>query len=324
MNYLQQLLLSEYPLFVSRSGYVSAMISAFPQLASVVKTSAPGIQAPTSADVSDESYQHLSHEAFVKLCQILSQAGNDEYTRLTDDYASPELPSGSVAYHRIFGLITAQSLYRFSTKQFEKDLIEAERNPQIIAHLLHINSPGGEAWYLDRLSETLDSIEKPIVALYEQCASAAYHIGCHAARLYANTQFDYVGCIGTMISFWDFSDYYKQFGLKLVEAKADGSDLKNKMFADLIDGKPRQYVERVLNPLNEQFLTCVKTHRPALNKLPADHPVLRGETYFTAEASDLGLCDGSLTLLEALQKAIELGTSRQHVSQLKHTAYSML
>ena len=68
---------------------------------------------------------------------------------------------------------------------------------------------------MDRLSETLRNAKKPILAIYEEyCASAAYYIGCHGQKLYATTSHDFVGCIGTMCSFWNFEPYFEKLGLK--------------------------------------------------------------------------------------------------------------
>ena len=39
-----------------------------------------------------------------------------------------ELPEGSIAYHRIWGFITSDCQWYFSSKQFERDLLAAEAN----------------------------------------------------------------------------------------------------------------------------------------------------------------------------------------------------
>ena len=240
------------------------------------------------------------------------------------DYDSQELHPDTVAYHRVWGLVTAASRWYFSSQQLERDLMAAEQNPLISSHLLHVNSPGGEAWYLDRLSATLRQLSKPVVTLYEMCCSAAYHIGCHGSRVYATTQFDFVGCIGTMVSFYDFSDYYARLGIKLVEAKADGSDLKNKMFDNLRKGKPEQYVSDVLNPLNADFLATVRAQRPQLASLADDAPVLRGETFYTAAAQEVGLCDGQRTLEQAVSEAAQMGRRWSETSRQKSAVYNAL
>lgn len=319
MNELQSILLGDMPLLISADGYRRLMVSAFP------------LATPTSFFIESKTYEQKSREEFDKLLQSLrkqltrvSADANIPEVTLTMDYDSPELPDGSVAYHRLWGIVTAESRYYFSTKQLERDLLAAEQNPQITSHLLHVKSPGGEAYYLDRLSETMQQLEKPVVVLYEMACSAAYHIACHGRRVYATTAFDFVGCIGTMVSFYDFQAYYDKLGIRLIEAKADGSDLKNKKFDDLRQGKPQQYIDEVLNPLNDRLLQTVKAQRPQLAKLDDDAPVLRGETYFTRTAEEIGLCDGQRTLAEAVMECAGLGRKWSDSQQKKQQLYNVL
>ena len=218
----------------------------------------------------------------------------------------------------------SDSYYYFSSKQLQSDLLAAEANPQISCHFLHINSPGGEAWYLDRLSETLRSCEKPILTFYEQmCCSAGYYIGCHGQRIYAMTQNDYVGCIGTMCSFYDFEEYFAKLGIKKVEAKATKSDLKNKVFDDLRQGKDEQFVKDILDPMNVQFLSEVRSQRSKLADLPDDAPVLRGETFYTPQAMELGLTDGSKTMIEAIVETSTMGREYTEAKNLKTAVYNI-
>ena len=173
---------------------------------------------------------------------------------------------------------------------------------------VYINSPGGEAWYMDRLSETLRNAKKPILAIYEEyCESAAYYIGCHGQKLYATTSHDFVGCIGTMCSFWNFEPYFEKLGLKKITAKATNSTRKNKVFEDLKDGKTEEYIKNVLDPMNEQFLAEVKAMRPKLSELGDDAPVLQGESFYTDPAEEVGLIDGKRTLLEAIAEVAQMG-----------------
>ena len=302
MKELQNILLSDMPLLISTDGYRRLMVEAFPI-------------TPSSFLFQPKSYQD-------KVKEVVQQF--PEELHLTVDFSSPELQEGSVAYHRVWGVVTAESRWMFSSKQLEKDLLAAEQNPQITSHLLHINSPGGEAYYLDRLSETLRQLEKPVITLYEMACSAAYYIGCHGQKVYATTLFDFAGCIGTMTSFYDSQPYYEKLGIKLVEAKADGSDLKNKMFDDLRKGKAEQYIKEVLNPMNDAFLQEVRQQRKKLAALPDDAPVLRGETFFTAAAEEIGLCDGQRTLEQAAQECAELGRRWSETTRKKQAVYNAI
>ena len=323
-NEIQTLLLSTLPLWISTDGYRQLMVAAFPLngVATPISTDKEVEQTITHEEVreyllSHTWYQYETHLALANMQKQMSQQQDTKEVNITDDYASPQLKDGTIAYHRIFGVVTASSNWYFSSKQLELDIMAAEENPSISAHLLHINSPGGEAWYMDRLSETLRQAKKPIIAIYEcYCCSAAYYIGCHGQKLYATTDHDFVGCIGTMCSFYDFEPYYEKLGIKKVVAKATNSQLKNKVFDDLTAGKPEEYIKNVLDPMNDKFLSEVKAMRPELAKLDDDAPVLQGESYYSAPAEEIGLIDGKRTLLEAILEVSELGDAYMGTQRL--------
>lgn len=330
MNELQNLLASGKPLFITIDGFRQAMLSAFPlsnkaEERPSAKAAHDFSVAEVTAYLKDHTwYQYESHVALQELQKTLAQSDDIPAITLTDDFDDEQLPDNSIAYHRVWGTIMADSYWWFSSKQLAADLQAAEANPQISCHFLHINSPGGEAWYLDRLSETLRACQKPILTFYEQmCCSAGYYIGCHGQRIYALTDNDYVGCIGTMCSFYDFEPYFAKLGIRRVEAKSTNSDLKNKTFDDLRHGKDEKYVHDFLDPLNEQFLAEVRSQRSRLADLPDDAPVLRGETFYTPQAVEIGLADGSRTMAEAIAEAVTMGREYTDVNKLKTAIYNI-
>lgn len=268
-----------------------------------------------------KTYQQESVEALSALKKELRKSELKD-VNLTMDYENQDIDSGSVAYHRVFGFITSSSNWYFSSKQFEKDLMDAEMNDNIISHLIHVNSPGGEAYYLDRLSETMHTLTKPVVVLIEKyCASAAYYIGCHSQHIYALTLNDIIGCIGTMVSVCDFSGYYEKLGIKVFDVHSSKSPLKNKMYDDLEKGNVDEYRTRVLDPLAIQFINEVRLSRPSLSKLEDSDPLFEGDTFSTDEAIAKGVIDGRKTLTEAVLEAATLGQSQQ---KLKSFAFNNL
>ena len=311
-TYLRQLLLGNIrQLHITADGFATAMMEAFP------------LSTPSSFFFNPKppTYQELSEKVLATLQKELKVTAETKDINITSEYGSQDLPLGSIAYHRIWGFITSSSYWYFSSKQFEKDLLEADSNPAIHCHFLHVNSPGGEAWYLDRLSETMKSLSKPIVALVEyNNSSAAYHITCHSDFIATLTSYDHHGCIGTMMSTYDFSGYYEKLGIKQIVVKATKSDLKNKVYDDLIKGKPEQYIEEELDPLTTGFINTVKSGRPQLAKLEDDDPVFRGETYLTDMAIEKGLIDAKMSFVEAILKADEFGKNFEAANKVKYDA----
>lgn len=314
MNEILSILLSERPLFITSEGYRQMVMTVLPYMKPSDAAELPKVK---SFFLDPPLYKDETTKALSALKKLLASADTTKAIEITNDFENQELPADTIAYHRVKGFITGDSRWCFSSKQLEQDLLAAERNPQICAHLMHINSSGGEAWYMDRLSETLRSLTKPILTLCEGCmASAAYYIGCHGRKVYAVTNGDFIGSIGTMVTFHDFEPYYASLGIKLIEAKADKSDLKNKMADNLIAGKPKQYIDEVLNPINEEFLGEVRSQRKALASMDQDHPVLRGEVYLTARAQEVGLIDGTRTFPEAVAELMSMVTGNREMGYI--------
>ncbi|MCC8153665.1 MAG: S49 family peptidase, partial [Tannerellaceae bacterium] len=254
------------------------------------------------------SYKEQSEKALQALIREFKIMNEAASISISMDFENEEIPEGTIAFHRIKGTILAEAYYWFSTKQLEQDLLTADSNPGFSCHFLYINSGGGEAWYLDRLSETLHSLEKPVYVLFEKAGcSAAYYIGCHGNIIKSLTQNDSIGCIVTVVGFLNFDGYFEQLGIKHIEEYAHRSTLKNKKYNDLRDGSPEQYIKEELDPLCEQFINEVKLSRPVLQNLPEDDPVFQGETFSATNAQEKDLIDGLASFPEAIREAHQLG-----------------
>lgn len=259
-------------------------------------------------DLVDTQFPTYKARMALEVTPLLSSVADKEIN-VTIDYASDELKPGSLAYYPIMGMITSDSYWWFSTKLFVKDLLDAEANPSINAHFLHVKSGGGEAWYLDEVAKTLNGLNKPIYTLVEKvAASAGYYIGVHGKVVKALTQNDIVGSIGTMVDGWNFMAYLEKMGITRIRETATKSDLKNKKYEDLKNGKPEQFIREELDPLQQQFEAVIRASRPQLNTLPDDDPVFRGESYYASPpAIDKKLIDGLTSFDDALAEADTMG-----------------
>ena len=323
--YLKQLLLTAGGLLITEESLRSHLILCLsaegtPRQRPLGVPDNTNVNSDTIADIKPEcffffdvkTYQDESLEAFSRIKSII---GDD--VPVTMDYSSAEIPDGCIAYHRIFGVITFDSKWYFSTRRFEQDLLAAESNPAIIAHLLHVSSGGGESYYLDRLSETMRSLTKPVVVLIEQaCGSAAYYISCHSTHIYSLTANDMIGCIGTMTRVYNDDGWFEKAGIKRFDINSSLSPLKNKVFNDAEKGKTEEYVKRFLDPAARQFIDEVRAARKQLSKLPDDDPILQGETYRADESIEHGLIDGLITMKEAIGLAHRIGMDNRKVNNL--------
>ncbi|MDD4636024.1 MAG: S49 family peptidase [Bacteroidales bacterium] len=273
-------------LFITRNEYIAELASLVPFFLAKKE-----IVSDTYAQESRNELEKITHQNGIKL---------------TDDYSAVDLDVNTLAYYRIFGTITSSSYSRVSTKQLQRDLIAADGNDNISGHFLHISSGGGEAWFLDQLAETMRSINKPVHAFIERvCGSAAYYIASQSDYISASTPYDLIGCIGTMTSFMDIQPLLEKWGVKFIEEYASKSDLKNKKYNDLLHGNPEQYIREELDPLRDKFVGDVKLMRDKIAKLPEDHPLLHGETFYANKSIDNGLIDIVEPFSAALQRAYD-------------------
>lgn len=223
---------------------------------------------------------------------------------------SDEAEPDSVALHYVYGTVFYDSWWGFSTREFVDDLLTAEERPEFAAHLLVVDSPGGEIFYCHEAASAIRACRKPVIAVCEEmCASAAYWIASAADRVYAVSPFSEVGSIGVMARFMDCREWYRSNGYKEIEVYATGSDLKNKVYNDAVDGKPEEYVHRFLDPVLETMLGDIRSSRT----VPDGSDVLRGEIYYAQEAQALGLIDGIRSVDECLQEAYDLGAKSNDI-----------
>lgn len=261
-------------------------------------------------------------ETSSKMAEKLAEETN---IPLTVDYTDEEIDNEAIAYYRIKGMIMGESYWWFSTKQFVEDVEAAEANPKIMAHFIHANSGGGDTWFLDVAFQTLMKATKPVITFVERVGgSACIYLISPSKKIYAATQNEILGSIGVMVSFMDFMPYYEAQGVKKIEEYATKSDLKNKKFNDLANGKPEQFIKEELDPIQQQFEAAVRQARPKAGALPEDHPLFRGETYATQAAIDLGLIDGQKSFKEAINEAYQMGLSYVGKQREKNKALNFI
>lgn len=75
--------------------------------------------------------------------------------------------------------------------------------------------------------------------------------------------------------------------------------------------------------MNRDFLLCVKAHRSKLASLEDDAPVLRGETFYTDAAIEIGLADGQRTLDEVVAETAALANKYADNQFVRDMIYSI-
>jgi len=258
-------------------------------------------------DVAEFSAEKLSDKTPLLLAAI-----TPEMKASTGDFN--KAPEGSVAVVSLRGdMLKEGTMCSYGTEEIAAVIREAAASRKIIGIRLDIDSGGGA---VDAIAPMLDairfsqSLNKPVVASCDLCASAAYYVACHCDEIVADNAISAeFGSIGVMMQFPDYAKYYEQKGIKVHTIYSDLSSYKNAPFEAALKGDYKSIKEETLNPLARQFQEAVKAHRKNLD-LKTDG-IIAGRMFFAADALKVGLIDKVGTADMATEEVRRLSASMQ-------------
>ena len=227
-------------------------------------------------------------------CQIITKDNASLQTQpgsmLTDNPDS--IKENSIFSLSLVGPITKYDQWcgPSGTRSMAAVLKMADQNPGIVAHILRIDSGGGEGYAAQELALFLKTLEKPVFAFVEgMAASAAYLIASACSMVAASSPMDRVGSIGTYVTLADYSRWYDMQGVRLVDVYARGSKDKNRDYLEAIAGNT-QKVQQVVDTFNDFFLQAVSENRSESLDITRDD-WSTGKMFFAREAMATGLID---------------------------------
>lgn len=178
-------------------------------------------------------------------------------------------------------------------------LREAFKADHVKGVVLRINSPGGspvQSGYINdeiRRLKAKYKVDKgqdlPVYAVATDiCASGAYYVAVAADQIYADKA-SLVGSIGVRIDAFGFVDTMKELGVerRLLTSGANKGILDP--FSPLPESQ-REFIQRVLDDLHQQFIAAVKTGRG--ERLKGGEEIFSGLFWSGDQAVALGLVDG--------------------------------
>lgn len=193
------------------------------------------------------------------------------------------------------------------TKTLNAWMLEADRNENVIAHILLVDSPGGSADATLDFSESIKSMNKPVIAFVDGLmASAAYWIGSSAKHIMASNALNQIGSIGAYQRVLDFSSKMEKEGIKEHIVYATESTEKNKEIRELLDGNDAP-MRAVIDQYNNAFMSSVKRNR--FGKNLNESQTLKGQLHMTDKALEFGLIDSVGSFADAVQLAINSSKS---------------
>lgn len=233
---------------------------------------------------------------FFKLMGVLAGAGNDAPARgkkIAVVYAVGPIMTGE-SQSDLFGATTIGST------SLVKALDEADRDEDVVAIVLRVNSPGGSAIASDLIWRKTQEIDKPIVAsMGDVAASGGYYISMGADKIFAEPQ-TVTGSIGVVSGKMALSGLYDKLGLAVdVISRGENSGVfsSTNKFSD----KERAAMLKMMEDIYEQFTGKAAQGRgmehEALLKLAS------GKVYTGRQAKANGLVDELGSLKQAVNEA---------------------
>jgi signal peptide peptidase SppA len=191
----------------------------------------------------------------------------------------------------------------YGTANLKNELNKMSATSSIKAIVALIDTPGGTVDGNQAFADAYKASPKEKITVIDgMMCSAGYWFGSGGDEVIATSQTDIIGCIGTMIAFYDYSKRYQEMGIVLREFRATASKDKNKDYNEAKKGNGSLLIESTLDPMNDVFLNAVRTNRG--DKLD-QKKTLSGKTYVGQQAVDVGLVDRIESMDQVLTNLIQ-------------------
>jgi protease IV len=191
------------------------------------------------------------------------------------------------------------------TSALTDQMLMADENPKVKAHILEIDSPGGAVDGTPEFASTVASLQKPVVAYIDNmAASAAYWIAAQADHIITNkNNYTQVGSIGTLAMLMNQGEYLKKEGIKVQVMRADQS--KDKALLNSVEEWPEEALaelQQELNAITDDFVEAVKSGRNG-KLMTWTENIFTGKMYDQKRALSLGMIDQIGTIEDAIRMA---------------------
>jgi len=190
-----------------------------------------------------------------------------------------------------------------STEILGNKIREAQTDPAVDSIVLQIDSPGGTVDGTQEIADLIFSIRdgKPIVAYTDgMIASAAYWMASAAQGIFISGDTNPIGSIGVVATHVDYSESYKQAGIKVSEITA-GKFKRIYSEYQPLSREGRRTIQDEVDYLYSVFVSNI-----ARNRNVSVETVLKdmadGRIFLGTQAIGAGLVDGRMTLNELITR----------------------
>jgi protease-4 len=210
-----------------------------------------------------------------------------------------------------------------TSKEFDRLVTQVEKDSNVKALILDIDTPGGEVGASDEIYQRIlkfkaekakAGLTAPVIATMGSLAtSGGYYVSCAADYIVAQPT-TLTGNIGVIMPRYNVSKLCEKWGIEETTIASTGATFKNagSMFQP---EKPedRAYIQNLIDQTFTQFKTVVTTGRGTNLKGTIDS-IANCKVYTASDAAKLGLIDKIGYMSDAITKAAKMaGLSKEHV-----------
>jgi ClpP class serine protease len=220
-----------------------------------------------------------------------------------DTYDHPGYEGKTVGVLPVIGPLMKEDFCGwFGTASLKSELQMMKSAKSMKAIMMIMDSPGGTVDGTQSFADEFKNSDQETITVVDgMMCSAGYWIGSGADKVIATSKTDIIGCIGTMIAFYDYTKMQEDRGIVLREYYATDSKDKNKDLREAKKGKGDLLIESTLDPLNDVFLDTVRNNRG--EKLDQKQ-TLTGKTFVGEDNVKVGLIDSVESLDSVLSKLV--------------------
>jgi protease-4 len=247
---------------------------------------------------------------------------------MTPTVVRPGKSAARIALIDIDGLLLNQnfgSLYSVGDNplaSFRDKLETAARDPQVVAVVLRINSPGGSVTTCDIMAEELRRFRaetrKPVVAsLMDLATSGAYFVAVECDRIVAHPT-AMTGGLGVVFNHFNLQDAMAQLNLVANPVKS-GSKIDMGTVTAPLDDETKKLFQQMADAYREHLQRRVKERRGGMTA--HDHQAVQdGRILLASQAQTLHLVDRLGYLHDAINEAERLAGVADTEVVLNHRA----
>jgi len=231
------------------------------------------------------------------------------FVNVFSSFMPESLEIGNVAVIPIEGMISTESeswTQGIKSADIVEQIEKADKNDDIKAILLMINSPGGTPVATDEIAQALKDANKITIAVIRETgASGAYWIATATDKIFAN-RMSITGSIGVTASRLEYWGILKDYNVTYRKLTAGRLKDAGTPFREMTL-EEQQLFQTLLNDLDDEFIKAVAENRNLSEQKVRE--LATGFVYLGSQAKELGLIDelgGKKEALKYLEQTLNI------------------